>query len=114
MSHAPKQTCTYPRCSTLVAAGQHRCAQHRRVGDVRANAAARRLYFTARWRELRARVLRQRPWCDECLAAGYGYVSTTDVDHRVPHRGDAVLFYDEKNLHALCKAHHTQKTRRGE
>ena len=34
----------------------------------------------------------------------------TDVDHIVPHRGDARLLYDENNLQSLCKSCHSRKT----
>lgn len=81
---------------------------------MRANASDRRLYFTKQWRRLRARVLREEPTCVECVRDGYEVRPTTDVDHVVPHRGDTRLFFDRSNLRALCHAHHTMKTRRGE
>ena len=34
------------------------------------------------------------------------------VDHRIPHKGDRVLFYDADNLQALCKPLHDSKTAR--
>jgi 5-methylcytosine-specific restriction protein A len=32
------------------------------------------------------------------------------VDHKVPHRGDQKLFWDESNWQAMCKPHHDAKT----
>jgi len=34
----------------------------------------------------------------------------TVVDHIVPHRGDPILFWDEKNWQPLCKDCHGVKT----
>jgi 5-methylcytosine-specific restriction protein A len=34
------------------------------------------------------------------------------VDHVVPHRGDAVLFWNKRNWAALCKPCHDAKTAR--
>ena len=34
----------------------------------------------------------------------------TVVDHIRPHRGDPVLFWDEKNWQSLCKSCHDKKT----
>jgi 5-methylcytosine-specific restriction protein A len=34
----------------------------------------------------------------------------TEVDHVVPHRGQASLFWDVTNYQALCKSHHSAKT----
>jgi 5-methylcytosine-specific restriction protein A len=39
-------------------------------------------------------------------------VAATVVDHVVPHRGDAALFWDEVNWAALCKRCHDAKTAR--
>lgn len=36
----------------------------------------------------------------------------TDIDHIIPHKGDAALFYDPNNLQTLCKwCHHSVKAR---
>jgi hypothetical protein len=40
-----------------------------------------------------------------CKAAGRT-VAAAVVDHVVPHRGDAALFWDPDNLQSLCKPHH--------
>ncbi|MGE0363355.1 MAG: HNH endonuclease [Vicinamibacterales bacterium] len=74
----------------------------------------RRWYRTARWLRLRARVLAEEPFCPECAAAGRPVTDTTDVDHTTPHRGNPALFWDRRNLRALCHACHSRKTQRGE
>lgn len=69
----------------------------------------RRLYHTARWRRLRREVLQASPLCGDCQAEGR-VTAATDVDHRIPHRGDTRRFYDRHNLQALCRACHSRKT----
>jgi 5-methylcytosine-specific restriction protein A len=46
-----------------------------------------------------------------CLADGV--VVPADVtDHKVPHKGDPVLFWDKANWQSLCFSHHNAKTNR--
>lgn len=71
-------------------------------------------YNNSSWRELRWRVLvRDRFTCQMC-----GVVSdakgTMVADHKVPHRGDAELFWDESNVQALCKPCHDGAKQRAE
>jgi 5-methylcytosine-specific restriction protein A len=39
-------------------------------------------------------------------------VFATEVDHKVPHRGDQDLFWDTSNWQSLCKPCHSAKTAR--
>lgn len=45
-----------------------------------------------------------------CQMSGCGKVegdtSLLVADHKIPHRGDPSLFWDENNLQCLCKACH--------
>jgi 5-methylcytosine-specific restriction enzyme A len=104
--------CVEPGCTARVPSG--RCAAHRQdVEAYRPNIHIRRLYRTARWRRIREQKQRENPLCAECQANGY-VEPWTDLDHRIPHRGDLVLFWDASNLVGLCHPHHSAKTRRGE
>lgn len=60
----------------------------------------RRLYFTNRWRERRARQLAAEPLCRICQANGRTTAATV-ADHVIPHRGDETLFF-EGALQSLC------------
>lgn len=62
-----------------------------------------------RWRKERLRFLMQHPLCVDCKAEGIT-LEATEVDHRVPHRGDEELFWDQNNWQPLCKSHHSKKT----
>jgi 5-methylcytosine-specific restriction protein A len=58
-----------------------------------------------RWRKARKLFLARHPLCRMCNAQGKLTASTV-VDHIRPHRGDLVLFWDERNWQALCESHH--------
>lgn len=67
-------------------------------------------YKTARWQRLRLNVLLRDGYV--CQATGvaligvYPSANSPVVDHKVPHRGDAGLFWDEKNLQSVAKGYH--------
>jgi 5-methylcytosine-specific restriction enzyme A len=82
--------------------------QERKEFDQRRGSAARRGY-DARWRATRKRFLAIHPLCAECRRLGRVKAATV-VDHIVPHKGSANLFWDESNWQALCKKCHDSKT----
>jgi 5-methylcytosine-specific restriction protein A len=65
----------------------------------------RKWYSTAAWRNLRFAQLVRYPYCAFCAQTGRR-TKATQVDHRVPHRGDEFRFFDPDNLVSLCKPHH--------
>ena len=73
--------------------------------------SASRRGYGPRWRKARRIYLARHPLCTACEAAAR-VVPATVVDHVVPHRGDAALFWDEGNWAALCKQCHDAKTAR--
>lgn len=79
--------------------------------DAERPTACRRGY-DRRWRQARAQWLADHPLCDDCERQGRTTVATV-VDHRVPHRGDRVLFWDRANWQSLCMRCHNSKTARG-
>jgi 5-methylcytosine-specific restriction protein A len=50
----------------------------------------------------------------ECLAKGLGLPYASVVDHRIPHRGDMVLFWDKTNWQSMCAPHHSADKQREE
>lgn len=48
----------------------------------------------------------EHPVCAMCGAPA------TDLDHKVPHKGDVSLFWDMGNWQALCAGCHSAKTAR--
>jgi 5-methylcytosine-specific restriction protein A len=65
---------------------------------------------TARWQRLRRKILIRDDYV--CRATGVSLVgnypagNSPVVDHRIPHRGDPDLFWDEDNLQSVSKEYH--------
>lgn len=76
----------------------------------------RHLYRSKRWRDpvagVRVKILRrdlftcQWPGCGVALVGAYPAPDSPVVDHKRPHKGNLVRFWDENNLQALCKRCH--------
>ena len=70
--------------------------------------AWRAWYKTARWQKLRWSVLvRDLFTCQRCGKVD-GNTSQLVADHKIAHRGNAALFWDETNLQCLCAPCHNQ------
>jgi len=71
-------------------------------------------YGTARWRALAKKIkLRDLFTCKRCGLID-GNKRGVEADHRIPHRGDPVLFWDEDNLQTLCKSCHSSAKQKEE
>lgn len=80
-----------------------------------AGAWAQRQYKTKRWQRVRARQLNRQRYC-ECPHHKGKRVPADTVDHKIPHRGDPKLFWDERNLQSMtkpCHDAHKQSQERG-
>lgn len=69
--------------------------------------------YNYRWQKARERHLSCNPLCVMCLEERLISAATV-VDHRVPHRGDQSLFWDESNWQSLCATHHSSTKQRQE
>lgn len=58
-----------------------------------------------RWQRAREEWLRAHPLCIMHRKLGR-IVKGTVVDHKVPHRGDPTLFWDQANWQTLCASCH--------
>lgn len=101
-----------PGCPTLVPRGQTRCSVHKRQRDRDRGTAYQRGY-DARWRKYRERYLQEHPLCVPCGEKGR-VTAATVVHHRVPHKGDQVLFWDPNNHEASCAPCHDARTDEGD
>jgi 5-methylcytosine-specific restriction protein A len=90
--------------------GAPRCPDHRRKREKERGTAAERGY-DARWRKARLEYLKRHPLCVLCLPRP---VPAEVVDHKVDHKGDKRLFWDESNWRALCANHHNQRVDAGD
>lgn len=61
--------------------------------------------YTWRWRAARADYLALHPLCRYCEQLGR-LTPASVVDHIIPHRGNAELFWDVANWQPLCKRCH--------
>lgn len=63
--------------------------------------------YGGRWQRERVAFLKQPENVLCCMCQAERRVTAaTVVDHKVAHRGDEVLMWDQSNWQALCKAHH--------
>ncbi|WP_374307213.1 HNH endonuclease [Methylocella sp.] len=86
--------------------------EQRRDAD-RLRGSAHERGYDARWRKARLVFLAAHPLCAWCEAKGR-VTAASVVHHRVAHRGDAALFWDEANWEALCAPCHDVDAQREE
>ena len=108
----PRRPCRYPGCAGFCEQGQVYCKDHMSESSERLRGGAAFRGYGRKWRDARAAYLKRHPLCVACQAEGKLKPATV-VDHIIPHRGNQLLFWDEKNWQPLCKAHHDQKTGQG-
>nr|WP_246723484.1 HNH endonuclease [Rhizobium sp. ARZ01] len=82
------------------------------------NVSWRSWYKTERWRKLRQKILlRDNFTCKQtgvlCIGK-YPADNSPVIDHKVPHRGDERLFWDEDNLQVVSKAYHDSEKQKQE
>jgi 5-methylcytosine-specific restriction protein A len=65
--------------------------------------------YGSKWQEARAAYLLKHPLCVSCRGTGR-HAAASVVDHIKPHRKNQVLFWDQSNWQALCKACHDRKS----
>ena len=70
--------------------------------------------YNYRWQKARLAHLRDNPLCVMCKEQDNRVAVATVVDHKIPHRGDMVLFWDETNWQSLCASHHSSDKQREE
>ena len=102
----PMKPCKYLGCTKLTE--DKYCDQHKNF-SVQERATATERGYGSKWRTARNRFLKVNPLCVRCKEEDR-LVKATVVDHVKPHRGDKILFWDERNWQALCKRCHDKKT----
>src|SRR5687767_3802172 len=75
----------------------------------------RKWYKTARWQRLRMRVfLRDRFTCQCGCKRIEGNTALLVADHKKPHRGSELLFWDEANVQTMFKPCHDSEKQKQE
>ena len=82
-----------------------RIASNRRYDVERRKVEYRAWYNTDRWRTLRKHQLIKQPLCERCLSRKHTKRANV-AHHRIPHKGDPILFWDANNLGSLCSDCH--------
>lgn len=110
MPYRPKVPCRQPGCPNMVHPGKLYCEEHLRLHPEVTRSAGKRGYGS-KWQRESREFLKNHPLCVMCMAENPPkYTKATVVDHKVPHRGNQLLFWDRNNWQPLCKKHHDKKT----
>ena len=73
------------------------------------------LYKTKRWQDTRKRILiRDMYQCQECGTIVGIRKYDAHVDHKIAHKGDDLLFWNEDNMQTLCHSCHNSDKQREE
>lgn len=89
------------------------CQQAGRAKEQRPSSTQRG--YGARWQKASKAYLQAHPLCvDPSKPKRHPLivVAATEVDHRIPHKGDMALFWDSDNWQGLCHDCHSYKTAR--
>jgi 5-methylcytosine-specific restriction protein A len=111
MPFAAKKPCATHGCSGLVASGSYceACGGGRKKDRDRRTSTQRG--YGARWQRASKAYLLAHPIAVDWFGEHDGRPQLAEVvDHRIPHRGDMVLFWDSDNWQGLTKADHDRKT----
>ena len=91
-------------CGYKIACGERCPCQVQRAKQAeRARPSARERGYDGRWERERAAYLRHHPLC-QCGR------SASHVDHIIPHKGNARLFWNRSNWQPMCHPCHSRKT----
>lgn len=102
MARGAMKTCMKPGCSALTS-GRY-CDKHKPKDDGRRPQEWRGWYGTRKYRQARDIFMAEHPTCAVCGAL------SSELDHKIPHKGDAELFWVTDNWQALCDVCHGKKT----
>ena len=107
MPYRALKPCSKTNCRALVKVGTKYCPEHHIPLEKeypRRHPEHQAMYNAKRWKDLRRWWLTSHPLCVLCE----GIASV--CDHKTPHKGDDLLFYDVNNLQSLCRECHNTKT----
>ncbi len=111
MGNAPLRYCAAPKCPNKVRSGL--CPEHQhsvRQTHKRHVMSTPGVNYGRRWQKQAKAFLEAHPFCIDCLKEEMDLGLATEVDHEIPHKGNAELFWDSNNWRPRCKRHHSMKT----
>lgn len=113
---AYKKLCKKAGCNRLATDGHKYCDLHQHLEraeeerrlhwrpDSRYTIEWPELYNNSKWKEMSRNFLKNFPTCAVCGG------KATEVHHKIAHRGNVDLFYNEDNLVSLCHDCHSKET----
>lgn len=110
MPSKPKHPCKHPGCGALISSGAY-CQEHTPAKREQSRESAAHRGYGRAWQKASRAYLAEHPWCAECQRQGVR-TPATEVDHRIPHKGNRQLFWDKENWQPLCHSCHSAKTAR--
>jgi 5-methylcytosine-specific restriction protein A len=112
MPNRTKKQCIHHGCPALVTYPDRYCPWHKKEAAQQKDEGrltATQRGYGARWHKASRLFLALSPLCVECFKKGRE-VAATVVDHKIPHKGNMDLFWDENNWQSLCTPCHNRKT----
>jgi 5-methylcytosine-specific restriction protein A len=106
MPTKPPRKCSEPSCRTKITSRSSVCPEHLRQRDRQRGTSSQRGYG-GQWRKIRARFLKEHPWCEDCLAQGR-ITRASEIDHKIRLRDSGTNRWE--NLSAVCRACHSCRT----
>lgn len=108
-----RKACAHPGCPNVHSNRGSFCDAHARPTTYQETdrKPANERGYDRQWRKARAAFLRDHPYCqcEDCRNSLNPRPADT-VDHIVPHRGDATLFWDRNNWMPMNRRCHSRKT----
>ncbi len=114
MPYRPKRPCSFPGCPRLT--DGRFCEEHAKAVNAGYEKYGRRYRPAARygadWRKVRARYVREHPFCEECMKRGV--LTPAEHVHHIRPLGEGGT-HDAENLMSLCRRCHAAiHARRGD
>lgn len=107
MPRMPRRGCAYGDCPRLAVEGSQYCEKHKRLVERQYEKYERdpdrRKKYGSRWQKVRARYVREHPYCEMCFREGK-MTPVQEVHHIVPISQGGTNEPD--NLMSLCRSCH--------
>ena len=104
MGYHKKVICSMPGCNAYAEPNSKYCAAH---SVTRGTTSQWKKMYGNRWEKRRKDYLAKHYYCEECLKLGI-YTPADTIHHKIEHKGDEKLFWDESNWEAICRSCHSK------
>ncbi len=109
MPKKPKRGCAFGWCPRLAVEGEKYCEKHLKQETRKYERFGRdkntKKMYKGNWPKIRARFVKENPYCTECLKAGL--LTPTEHVHHIKPLSEGGT-HEKSNLMALCKSCHSR------